>query len=331
MRWRRMACLTLAAAWLPMAAAVGANLLQNGDFETIAADENGPLLDGYGLEQPTNWFRAVSAPADFVTPVTSLISPGNRNNAAGDEAGDDSDGAGTNAAALNFTTDGSPVGLPSDWRSAAVDTVPGETLVFSMDFKFIGVSPDDDVFPDFFNGLYAQVRSFGELAEDGGTANPFVGERNLPIQWRANYDPDVWHTVRDRVEIPEGGEYTDIRISVNTFNPAWLFNGQVLIDNVQLIRLTADFNDDLVVDGADLALWEAGFGVDAQGDANADGVTDGLDLLVWQREVGVAIPEFLPPVDPPTAAAAATAIPEPGSAVLAAGWLLLAGAACRKR
>ena len=48
----------------------------------------------------------------------------------------------------------------------------------------------------------------------------------------------------------------------------------------------ADFNNNGTVDGPDLAIWKAAFGVDASGDANADGVSDGRDFLIWQRQYG---------------------------------------------
>ena len=51
----------------------------------------------------------------------------------------------------------------------------------------------------------------------------------------------------------------------------------------------ADFNNDGVVDSADLAIWSAGYGTGTshnQGDANLDGIVNGLDFLVWQRQAG---------------------------------------------
>jgi len=54
----------------------------------------------------------------------------------------------------------------------------------------------------------------------------------------------------------------------------------------------ADFNSDEVVDGSDIAIWEAGFGTlagaaKADGDADSDGVVNGHDFLIWQRSFGL--------------------------------------------
>jgi arylsulfatase A-like enzyme len=52
--------------------------------------------------------------------------------------------------------------------------------------------------------------------------------------------------------------------------------------------LEADFNQSGKVNGADLDIWQASFGVNAAGDADGDGDTDGRDFLIWQRQ-------FIPP------------------------------------
>lgn len=69
-----------------------------------------------------------------------------------------------------------------------------------------------------------------------------------------------------------------------------------------------DFDFDGDVDGSDLAIWQAAYGVDAQGDADDDGDSDGADFLLWQRYFGsgthlsvvaAAVPEpsvFLPAI-----------------------------------
>src|SRR5690606_12649616 len=48
----------------------------------------------------------------------------------------------------------------------------------------------------------------------------------------------------------------------------------------------ADLNDDEIVDGADLAIWQTGYGGTTIGDVNGDGFVDGRDFLLWQRAYG---------------------------------------------
>lgn len=67
---------------------------------------------------------------------------------------------------------------------------------------------------------------------------------------------------------------------------------------------SADFNSDQRIDGADLMIWQRGFGVlgagsQATGDANGDHNVDGLDLAIWKNQFGAPSP--------------ASAIPEPTS------------------
>ena len=79
------------------------NLVPNGDFEEIQRDETeAPVLDAYGYEAPSGWFRSITDPGAHPTPLTELINPANMNNVAGDNAGDDSDGAGVSSLALKF-------------------------------------------------------------------------------------------------------------------------------------------------------------------------------------------------------------------------------------
>jgi hypothetical protein len=76
--------------------------------------------------------------------------------------------------------------------------------------------------------------------------------------------------------------------------------------------MSADFNENGAVNGADLTLWRAGFGtpggaLHGQGDATGEGVVDGADLLTWQRQNAT-----------PVALSAYAAIPEPTTGVLLA-------------
>jgi hypothetical protein len=68
-------------------------------------------------------------------------------------------------------------------------------------------------------------------------------------------------------------------------------------DNVRLdatfVPPTADFDDNGVVDGVDLTIWKAGFGMSGaitptQGDVDRNLRIDGGDFLLWQRQLGIA-------------------------------------------
>lgn len=289
------------------------NLVPNGDFEDIQRDEaDAPVLDSYGFEAPAGWFRSITNPGVHPTPMTELINPANMNNMAGNNAGDDSDGNGVSSLALNFVADTSnpPFGVGADWRSEAFETVPGETLFFSIDVKFIGVSQTDYIpGADLFEGILAQVRSFDQLAPDGGTAGSFKGEHNVTLQSR-NFTPSQWTTVTSSFTVPTSGFFADVRVSTNLFiPPSPLFAGQVLFDKLTINRLTADFDDDGDVDADDLTVWKGNFGPTAAADANGDGVSDGADFLAWQREFGLGVA--------PLGNVAVSAVPEPGSIVLA--------------
>jgi hypothetical protein len=71
---------------------------------------------------------------------------------------------------------------------------------------------------------------------------------------------------------------------------------------------SADFNEDGVVDGADLDAWAGGFGLamgaaKSQGDEDNDDDVDGADFLAWQRQFGTG----------ESAVAGNAAVPEPGA------------------
>jgi hypothetical protein len=84
----------------------------------------------------------------------------------------------------------------------------------------------------------------------------------------------------------------------------------------------ADFNEDTFVNGADLTLWKAAYGVSDGADADGDFDTDGADFLVWQRNFGAT-----------TAGVATLAtVPEPAAALLTLfGAATVAGVSRRRR
>jgi hypothetical protein len=82
------------------------------------------------------------------------------------------------------------------------------------------------------------------------------------------------------------------------------------------LYLLADFNGSGSVNSVDLATWRAGFGMTsgtfANGNLDDSPAVDGRDFLIWQRQVG-AVPAALP---------TGSAIPEPGTAAIAAAGFL---------
>jgi hypothetical protein len=84
--------------------------------------------------------------------------------------------------------------------------------------------------------------------------------------------------------------------------------------------LQADFDHNNYVHSADLALWQAGYGMTSgatfqNGDADGDGAVTGRDYLIWQREFGSG--EIVP-------LSAVAAVPEPaGLAVSMLGFVAL--------
>lgn len=103
----------------------------------------------------------------------------------------------------------------------------------------------------------------------------------------------------------------------------WLFQSSAPVGNVPvevvvndfafLPLKSGDFNNDRVVDGADLAQWQDDFGANRNSDADADGDSDGADFLTWQRSFGQS-------GGPPSG------VPEPSRAML----LALSLSACQR-
>jgi autotransporter-associated beta strand protein len=72
-----------------------------------------------------------------------------------------------------------------------------------------------------------------------------------------------------------------------TLNLVQIANSVTLVVG-QSSLLSADFDADGDVDGADLTQWRADFGQNADSDADDDNDSDGADFLAWQRQVGSA-------------------------------------------
>jgi hypothetical protein len=108
---------------------------------------------------------------------------------------------------------------------------------------------------------------------------------------------EIW-VVQEDADVPGGQDY----------GLAWWYG---LAPEIVVPR-PGDFDGDGDVDGDDLDIWEAAYGLADAADANGDGDSDGDDFLIWQRNAGAGV------------LAATTAVPEPGAAMLASMGLLSA-------
>jgi T5SS/PEP-CTERM-associated repeat protein len=93
--------------------------------------------------------------------------------------------------------------------------------------------------------------------------------------------------------------------------------------SVELYTITADFDNDSDVDGADLVVWRGAYRTSSAGDADNDGDSDGADFLQWQRQLGHK--------SPTGQVAATAAVPEPAGAWLASMASLATLRICRRR
>ncbi len=114
------------------------------------------------------------------------------------------------------------------------------------------------------------------------------------------------------------GEYGAVGSGAQFETPLITGSGRV---SVLTFDLPGDFNNDNIVDGADLVVWQGAYGVNANGDTNQDGASDGADFLIWQRFLGQTNP----------AVPASGAVPEPGMLTLAASALAMVAGAGRRR
>lgn len=168
------------------------------------------------------------------------------------------------------------------------------------------------------------------------TGNATLGG-TLELSLAPNYTP----MTGDSFEILRSDALTGTFASaLMTTNPGLLWDVDYTADSVFVTFAGAappgsgpDFNGDGIVDGNDLAVWKANYGLgnppppatQADGDANGDGLVDGLDLLLIQQYFGG------PPPAVPASGDSLAAVPEPSSLLLAAAVLGLPLAARRRR
>ncbi|QDT76258.1 hypothetical protein I41_55080 [Lacipirellula limnantheis] len=192
-------------------------------------------------------------------------------------------------------------GLANEGRLAIGLAAPGQVSVnrFSSDadaslHMFIGgTTPGTELSNLLVTGGTAQLDGTLSLSlfDDGGGFAPELGDQFAIITAPGGVVGQF-----DQVVQPLGMP-TGLLFEVQ-YTPTSVV---LFVDNT----FEADFNRDGVVNGNDLAVWNAAYGVNNYADANNDGVSDGADFLVWQRQYGFGLP-----------VAMATAVPEPTGVAL---------------
>lgn len=198
-----------------------------------------------------------------------------------------------------------------------------------------------DIVGDILNGgLVSPGTSPGLLTVDGDYTQDGSGTLQMELDSLASFDQlDVSGTLTGggTLEIslgftPQAGDSWDL-FDFNSATGSWLLTppspgaglawdtddlfttGVLSVVSSSLVE-NADFNDDGMVDGRDFLIWQRGFnaaGGLVDGDANDNGFVDAEDLAIWENQYGTT----------GLLVAASTAVPEPGSLILASGGLLL--------
>ena len=167
---------------------------------------------------------------------------------------------------------------------------------------------NEQVTADFIRGAYADVNAWNHTPGNHNIVSLswFVQNQNYGSGWN-QYSLDYWQTAGNPVGHP--GDLWTATLEAAQY-PAGL-KGTRPVEGPP----AGDFNSDGRIDGADLLIWQRGYGSTAaspwQGDATADGRVDGADLARWRPWYGAgAIP------------ASSAAVPEPLSLALATVALL---------
>jgi hypothetical protein len=160
-------------------------------------------------------------------------------------------------------------------------------------------------------GGVTQSNDRGLWATDPAGALQLIAREGEPLE----VAPGEFRTIT-RLEFRGGSGNADGRRSMFNDQGEVLFwaqfvsgEGVFISESVKNAPAPSDFNQDYLVDGADLATWRDGYGITGpaarlDGDADGDLDVDGADFLNWQRQLGggaVAAPGL----------ASAAPVPEP--------------------
>jgi len=228
---------------------------------------------------------------------------------------------------------GKPAGSPVDTPGAWYDNGGAHDVLqrIGPDFGQPGAIDSTDGFHKYQISLDAGGTASGGSGSSSFDAENFDDQITIwvddvllvgPLP-RTSFDPFI-PPIAAREEINIGRILNaDAGIDMETHHNFWEFKTGFL--PVSPPSLEADFDSSNTVDGADLTIWQTGYGlsgtaVKSDGDANADMDVDGSDFLVWQNQNGMGIP----------LQAGAVGVPEPSAGLLLGLALLLTGATRRR-
>lgn len=181
---------------------------------------------------------------------------------------------------------GDVISITLAWdRQVEFEVNTGDPNAFDAGDTFEDYSdPDaDDVINDLDLFLVeSDTQILFSIANVGAVEHIFAS-----VPYTGNFE--IW-VVQEDGDVPGGQDY----------GLAWWYG---LAPDIE-IPIGGDFNGDTMVDGADLAQWEADYALNGDSDADGDGDSDGDDFLIWQRYYGVGT------------LSAATALPEPCTCML---------------
>lgn len=168
-----------------------------------------------------------------------------------------------------------------------------------------------------------ELTSFYDVAGQGHAENPNFASGHRPAPLVATgagtdaWDVSVASEGRYRIVAKIGSFWSEYQVAHlvagdHQFEVPGATEVELLVDRRTASSFLGDFDGDLDVDGADLLLWQRGFGLSsgatiADGDANADGKVDERDLLRWQLNNGWSQAAIASSIDN---------VPEPTSLVL---------------
>jgi hypothetical protein len=135
-------------------------------------------------------------------------------------------------------------------------------------------------FVDHIDGFMDDIR-FSDVAL---ATNQLIGVDPQPAPLTIRVNKSTGNiTIRNDGTDPVSFDYYLIESNGNALNPTtWNSLSDQNIDAGH----PADFNNNNVVDGADLTVWKTAYGTNANADADGDGDSDGRDFLIWQRSIG---------------------------------------------